>query len=118
MKILQRLYTLTYVINYPSDHIFRPGQINEKLANDIRITIPQDYLKLESEENQAHHKGFLHPRDLRGVTKKLESQGIFIHLEGKEEIRRQEHARHVVQVKRVHLMKFMMIMEESNLLTK
>lgn len=87
------LYTLTYVINYPSDHIFRPGQINEKLANDIRITIPQDYLKLESEENQAHHKGFLHPRDLRGVTKKLESQGIFIHLEGKEEIRRQEHCK-------------------------
>jgi hypothetical protein len=85
------LYTITYARNYPSKHIFRPGELNETLANDIRRTIPEDYIKLRSAENEDYPKGFLHPRDLRGVTKKLENQGIFIHLEGKEEIRQQEH---------------------------
>jgi hypothetical protein len=85
------LYTIGYARNYPSNHIFRPRELNETLANDIRRTIPEFYMKLKSEENEDHFNRFLHSRDLRGVTKKLENQGIFIHIEGKEEIKRQEH---------------------------
>lgn len=86
------LYTIAYARNYPSDSIFRPRQINKKLANDIRKTIPQDYLKPESEKTDDHFRRFLHSRDLRErVLQKLENMGIFIHLEGKEEIKRQEH---------------------------
>jgi hypothetical protein len=86
------LYTIGYARNCPPDYVFRPGEINQTLANDIRRTIPQDYITLNSEENEDHSKGFLHPRDFRErVLKKLEDEGIFIHLEGKEEIRRQEH---------------------------
>jgi hypothetical protein len=89
------LYTIGYARNCPSDHKFKPRQINKTLANDIRRTIPQDYIRLRSEENEDRSKGFLHPRDLRErVLKPLENQGIFIHLEGKEEIRRQERERH------------------------
>jgi hypothetical protein len=86
------LYTIGYARNCPPDYVFRPGGINQILSNDIRRTIPQDYITLNSEENEDHSKGFLHPRDFRErVLKKLEDEGIFIHLEGKEEIRRQEH---------------------------
>jgi hypothetical protein len=91
-KNIATLYTIGYARNCPPDYVFRPGEINETLANDIRRTIPQDYITLNSEENEDGSKGFLHPRDLRErVLKKLEDEGIFIHLEGKEEIRRQEH---------------------------
>jgi hypothetical protein len=86
------IYTIIYARNYPSDYVFRPGQINERLANDIRRTIPKDFMKFKSKDNEDHLKRFLHPPDLRErVLKKLENMGIFIHLEGKEEIRRQEH---------------------------
>lgn len=89
---LAALYTITYARNSPPNDVFRPGEINKALANDIRKTIPQDYITLNSDENEDNSKGFLHPRDLRErVLKKLEDEGIFIHLEGKEEIRRQEH---------------------------
>jgi len=86
------IYTIIYARNYPSDYIFRPGQINERLANDIRRTIPKDFMKFKSKDDEGHFKRFLHPPDLRErVLKKLENMGIFIHLEGKEEIKRQEH---------------------------
>jgi hypothetical protein len=85
------IYTIIYARNYPSDYIFRPGQINERLANDIQRTIPKDFMKFKSKDNEDHLKRLLHPPDLRGVLKKLENMGIFIHLEGKKEIRRQEH---------------------------
>jgi len=85
------LYTITYAKNSPSDYIFRPGEINKRLAHDIRKTIVQDYMTLELEEIEDHVKRFLHPRDLRErVLEKLENEGIFIHLE-KKEIRYQEH---------------------------
>jgi hypothetical protein len=89
------LYTIGYIRNYPPDYVFRPGQINKTLANDIRRTIPQDYMTLDSEENEDNSKRLLHPRDLRErVLKPLENHGIFIHLEGKAEIRSQERKRH------------------------
>jgi hypothetical protein len=85
------IYTIAYAKNYPSNYLFRPGHINERLANDIRKTIGQDYITLELEEREDQVKGFLHPRDLRErVLEKLENYGIFIHLEGKKEIRHQE----------------------------
>jgi hypothetical protein len=84
------IYTIGYAKNYPTDHLFRPGQINETLANDIRRTIPKDFMKFKSKDNEDHLKRFLHAPDLREVLKKLENQGIFIHLEGKKEIKLQE----------------------------
>jgi hypothetical protein len=77
--------------NYPPDHLFKPREINEKLANDIRIVTQQNYKEIVVEEHEAE-KGFLHPRDLReGVLEKLEKEGIFLHLEGKKEIRNQQY---------------------------
>jgi hypothetical protein len=85
------LFTIIYAMHSRSDHIFKPGQINKKLANDIQNTIGQDYINLRLEEN-GQLKEFLHPRDLREkVFDKLENLGIFVRLEGKEEIRRQEY---------------------------
>lgn len=67
------LYAIASAISYPSNHIFRPGEINKKLTNDIRNTIGQDYRDLSSEEND---KGFVHPRDLRErVLDELETPG-------------------------------------------
>ena len=37
------MYAITYVQNYPSDYIYRPGQLNEKLANDIGNIITESY---------------------------------------------------------------------------
>jgi len=92
---LAALYTIGYARNCPSDDKFKPGKINKTLANDIRRTIPHDYIRLRSEENEDLSKGFLHPRDLRErVLKPLENQGIFIHLEKKAEIRSKERKRH------------------------
>ena len=86
------IYTIIYARNYPSDYEFRPGQINERLANDIRRTIPKDFMKFKSRDNEDHFKRFLRPPDLRErVLKKLENMGIFNHFEGKEEIKRQGH---------------------------
>ena len=88
------LYAITYVRNYPSDYIYKPGQLNEKLANDIRNTITESYPTLDLEDNNQF-KGFLNPRDLRErVLKKLEKEDIFIHLEGKNKIRSQENKMH------------------------
>lgn len=86
------IYTIAYAKNYPSDHLFRPGQINKKLADDIRRTISKDYMTYKWEDNEGRFKRFLHPRDLNEtVLKKLENMSIFIHFEGKEEIKHQEH---------------------------
>jgi hypothetical protein len=88
------LYAITYVRNYPSDYIYKPGQLNETLANDIRNTITESYPTLDLEHNNQF-KGFLNPRDLRErVLKKLEKEDIFIHLEGKNKIRSQENKMH------------------------
>lgn len=88
------LYSISYVWNYPTDYIYKPGLLNEELANNIRKTITESYSTLALEDNNGF-KGFLNPRDLRErVLKKLENTGIFIHLEGKEKIKSQENKTH------------------------
>ena len=85
------LFTIAYAMRSRSDHIFRPGQINKKLAKDIQNSIGQDYIKLRIEENDQL-KEFIHPRNLRErVFDRLEDLGIFVHLERKEDIRNQEY---------------------------
>ena len=84
------LYSISHVRTNPSDALYIPGQLNEQIANDIRKTIIASYPRLALEDHNSS-KGFLHPRDFRErVTKKLEDAGIFLHLEGKNEIRSQE----------------------------
>lgn len=73
----------------------RPWSGLAEAAKGIRRTIPQDYATFKWKDNEDHFKRFLHPRDLREkVLKKLENMGIHIHLEGKEEIKLQEHKTH------------------------
>jgi len=84
------LYSISHVRRNPAVYLYKPGQLNEQIANDIRNTIIESYPTLALEDNNSA-KGFLHPRDFRErVTKKLEDAGIFLHLEGKNKIRSQE----------------------------
>ena len=84
------LYSISHVRTNPSDSLYKPGQLNEQIANDIRKTIIESYPTPAVEDNNSF-KGFLDPRDFRErVTKKLEDAGIFLHLEGKNEIRSPE----------------------------
>ena len=84
------LYSISHVRTNPSDSLYKPGQLNEQIANDIRKTIIESYPTLAVEDNNSF-KGFLDPRDFRErVTKKLEDAGIFLHLEGKNKIRSPE----------------------------
>jgi hypothetical protein len=87
------LHAIAYAKNSPHGHLFRPGEINETLANQTRNFLPQNYAKIgiQLKEDEQDSKRFLHPRDLREkVLEELERLGIFIHLDGKEEIRRHE----------------------------
>jgi hypothetical protein len=89
-KDIATLYTLIYAKNYPPDYLYKPGEINQKLANDMRNSIQQDYrdMTTQTDDDDEHHERFLHPRDLREkVLKNLESYGIILHLEGKDKIR-------------------------------
>lgn len=90
-KDIATLYTLIYAKNFPPDYLYKPGEINQKLANDMRNAIQQDYRDMTTqtdEDDDEHHERFLHPRDLREkVLKNLESYGIILHLEGKDKIR-------------------------------
>jgi hypothetical protein len=103
LKLLQSkkdiaiLYTLTYARKSPPRYVFKPGEINQKLADDIRDSIQHDYMDMtvESEGIENYSKGFLHSRYLReDVLKTLEKEGIFINITGNKEIRRLERGRH------------------------
>lgn len=94
------LYSISYIRTNPSVYLYKPGQLNEQIANDIRNTLIESYPTLALEDNNSS-KGFLDPRDFRErVTKILEEAGIFLHLEGKKEIRSQEHKTHRPRRKR------------------
>lgn len=81
---ISSLYTILYAINIPSNQVLSPGEINERLANDIRHTIQQDF---SDTMDPFHRERFLHPRDLReNVLRNLENDGILLHLEGKKAI--------------------------------
>jgi hypothetical protein len=89
-KDIAAVYTVSYVVNSPPGHIFKPGEINQKLVKDIQNTIPEAYRDItkELEDGKSHQKGFLHPRDLRErVLQKLENDGMFLNIRKKEEIR-------------------------------
>jgi hypothetical protein len=84
------LFTLAYAKNDPVDRMYKPVELNQRLAYDLRNILEQDY----DYEAEAGCKAsiLLHRRDLRErVLKKLETLGVFMHLEGKQEIKRQEH---------------------------
>ena len=89
------VFTLAYAKNSPDGQLIRPGELNQKLANDIRTTFQEQYIGLASQlQSSEFVKKFLNPRDLReGVLKKLEDLGVFIHLTAKEEILRQQDGR-------------------------
>lgn len=94
------LYSISHIRTNPSVYLYKPGQLNEQIANDIRNTLIESYPTLALEDNNSS-KGFLDPRDFRErVTKILEEAGIFLHLEGKKEIRSQEHKTHRPRRKR------------------
>jgi hypothetical protein len=85
------LYSISHIRTNPSAYLYKPGQLNEQIANDIRNTLIESYPTLALEDNNSA-KGFLDPRDFRErVTKILEDADIFLHLEGKKEIRNREH---------------------------
>ncbi|HET9807787.1 MAG TPA: hypothetical protein VFP49_12845 [Nitrososphaeraceae archaeon] len=84
------LYSISYIRTNPSIYQYKPGQLNENIANDIRNTIIESYPRLVLED-PSNFKGFLPPRDLRErVTKKLVDCNILNELEGKEAIRKEE----------------------------
>ena len=58
------LYLLSKVRTNPAVYLYKPGQQNEQIANDIRATIIESYPRLALEDNNSS-KGFLHPRDFR-----------------------------------------------------
>jgi hypothetical protein len=59
---IANLYVILYAINNPSNQVLLPGEINERLANDIRHAIQQDY---SDTLDPFHRERLLHPRDLR-----------------------------------------------------
>ncbi|HEY9386610.1 MAG TPA: hypothetical protein VIP70_06195, partial [Nitrososphaeraceae archaeon] len=82
------LYTIIYTKNNPYNYSFKPGEINQRLANDILNTIQQNNYHVSAQQPESGRdpiKRFMHPQDLREkVLKNLEDQGILLHLEGKE----------------------------------
>jgi hypothetical protein len=90
-KKVAALYTIIFAKNNPSNYLFKPEEINRRLANDLVDIIRQNYndtLLQDSGSNRDHIR-FMHPRDLREkVLKVLEDHGILLHLNGKEEIKK------------------------------
>ena len=86
-KYFATLCTLMHIKDSPSNQILKPGELNEKLANDIKNYIKQD-ISAKAQDNKINNDaGFLHPRDLREVLKKFEKHNILRHLDEKKEIR-------------------------------
>jgi hypothetical protein len=92
---LARLYTLTSIINSPVNHLFKPWEINDQLVKDIQNTIDKTYgdikIETETQDNKNPIRRFLNSRNLRErVLEYFEKQGIFLHLEDKKKIKRQQ----------------------------
>jgi hypothetical protein len=88
------VFTITYVMTSPDGQQIRPGELNQKLANDIRNAFEDQFTGMTNQFQSNEFKKFLSPHDLRmGVLKKLEDQGIFIHLTTEEEILRRQDGR-------------------------
>jgi hypothetical protein len=89
------VFTITYAMTSPHGQQIRPGELNQKLANNIQNAFKEQYIDVASQlQNNEFVKKYLSPHDLRmDVLKKQEDQGIFIHLTTEEEIRRQQDRR-------------------------
>jgi hypothetical protein len=53
-KDIATLYTLIYAKNYSPGYLFKPGEINQKLANDMRNSIQQDYRDMTTQTDCIH----------------------------------------------------------------
>ena len=86
--VLGTLLATAYAKIDPLNTIFEPGQLNRRLASDVRHAIEHDSeSSMGCEETNATPHNFLKPRDLRErVLKKMEDLNIFVHLKGKKEI--------------------------------
>jgi hypothetical protein len=88
------VFTITYAMTSPDGQQIRPGELNQKLTNNIRNALEDQYTGMVSQLQSNECKNFLSPHDLRmGVLKKLEDQGIFIRLTTEEEILRHQDGR-------------------------
>ena len=81
-KGIAALHAIAIARNETPDHVFKPGEINEKLTKGLADFTIED----------APNK-YLHPRDMREVLKGLENEGIFLNITGKKEIRDAQHGR-------------------------
>lgn len=82
------LLSMAYTKIDTSDTLYRPTQLNQRLANDTRYTgRGEPNILTASEDRTISADNFLHPRDLRErVLKKAEELNIFVHVEGKKNI--------------------------------
>ena len=78
------LHTIAIVKNASSDHLFRPGEINQRLAHTVQKTIQQDLEDMMLTDGS--YDIFLHPRKLTKVLKQLEKIGIFFNIKTKDQI--------------------------------
>lgn len=88
---IAKLYTLTSTIKSPVNQLLEPRKINDQLARNIQNTIDKNHGDINIAYNGGSLKKFLNPVDLRErVLSPFEKQGIFLHLEGKKEIKLQQ----------------------------
>ena len=86
---LDILLSLGYAINDRPDHPHRPGELNQRFANDIRKTIELDF---EDEDGICVDRHLLRPSVLRErVLKPLEEMGVFLRIAEQKEIDLYEH---------------------------
>jgi DNA-binding Lrp family transcriptional regulator len=81
------IHTLAIAKNATSNHLHKPREINQTLANAIQKNFPQDFNDRMSAQESLE---FLHPRELRKALKELEEMGVLDHITNKNEIRRLE----------------------------
>jgi hypothetical protein len=83
------LHTMAYARIDPPGTLVKPGQLNQRLANDTRYTLQRDDdVSTGNEDSTSSTGNFLHPRDLseRVLTKGVDLN-MLVHLEGKNSIR-------------------------------
>jgi hypothetical protein len=84
-KNIAGIYTLAIAKNATSNHLFRPNEINQDLANIIQKNVQQDLKDMMLVKEFSNL--YLHPSELRKVLKKLEKMGVFLHITTKDKIK-------------------------------
>ena len=77
-KNIAGIYTLAIAKNATYDHLFRPNEINQDLANIIQKNVQQDLKDMTLVKEFSNL--YLHPGELRKVLQKLEKIGVFFHI--------------------------------------